>query len=125
MDGKTLNAVSYRLVENIGDIMTLDDIPPDTTHVLTELMDKLFKAANCRPTCHACSRKILVGMKFKLATHEERDVMLCGKHSLKHLTDPIEVEKLKEAAWKRAHQARLRAGLPPGYSRPTTKNRWG
>ena len=99
--------------------MTLDDIAADVTLVLTREYNRLFKAAGCQPTCHACLRQIRVGMKFKLATHERRDVMLCAKHSLKHLTDPAEVEKVREARWRRQAQERLRAGLSPGFSRPS------
>ncbi len=89
--------------------MTLDDIKPDVTMTLTEEHERLFQFAGCEPACHACDDDINVGQIFQLATHDDRDVMLCG-------TCDIDKLKEKEAEELRASLARRRSG---GYSRPT------
>ncbi len=53
--------------------MTLDDIPADEVVILTEQLDRAFRAVRCVPTCHCCGVPILIGDKFKLAMTETVD----------------------------------------------------
>lgn len=102
----------------------IDDIPANEVIVMTEIMERLFKVANCDPACHCCRETIEVGAKFKLSTamvrtsynapslKSERDIMLC---------DNCDTDKLI-AREKRDHRALLkwrRENPRAGYSRPT------
>lgn len=105
--------------------MTLDDIPANYIHILTRVMDQLFKVAGCDPTCHCCCTVIKVGEAFKLACHkvlvstqvggvakrEEKDIMLCGQCTIEDLA-LMETRKLRRLAkWRRDNPR-------AGYSRP-------
>ncbi len=68
--------------------MNVEDIKPDEIVVLTEEMRRVFVAAGCEPECHACFKRLNLGVSFKLATVKRRrqsghdrvryDVMLCA-----------------------------------------------
>lgn len=92
--------------------MTLDDIEPDKTLVLTKEMARIFRIADCEPGCHVCYKLIEVGDKFKLATYDKQDTMLCDKCTVADLIkqEEEEAERLKESLWR---------GRGTGYSRPT------
>ncbi len=91
--------------------MTLDDIKPDVRLILTEEHDRLFKFAGCNPMCHCCSVDLAVGDRYKLATNEDRDVMLCDHCTVADLKERLaEQAAASRAAWL------ARGG---GYSRPT------
>ncbi len=126
-----LSAVSYPPNANIGDIMpdendtTLYDIPPDTTLVLTEEYDRLFKAAGCKPTCHACLKAITVGRKFTLVSHCGQDVMICDKKFCD--LDKVIRRPSMDARNERERRQRYityhvrQFGTRPGFSRPSLK----
>ena len=59
--------------ETEGDRMTLDDVPADVIMILTVELDRLFKFAQCVPTCHVCKNKIEVGDDFQLISISPRD----------------------------------------------------
>ena len=94
--------------------MTLDDIPADTLLILTRLAEKLFKVAGCDPACHACEVDLKLGDEYKLATHEERDVMLCGKCT------PADLTRQTEEAAERLRIYRLNNPYS-GFSRPSRR----
>ena len=98
--------------------MSIDDIEPDTEVTMTETLRRLFAVAGCDPTvCHACERRIKVGMKLKLMPHDGTDEMCCAKCGEKELT-----LRDKRAERRRAHHISyaddggFRTG---GYSRPS------
>ena len=106
--------------------MTLDDIDADTTQSLTRLMDRLFKAAGCNPTCHCCDETIEVGDNFKLAMYrrqkyggryytrdaEARDTMLCGDCSVGDLARADKNARRRISRYRKANPN-------AGYSRPS------
>lgn len=103
--------------------MTLDDVPPDVTVVLTDELVRLFKAAGCSPPkCHACYQEIKVGDRFKLAAHEARDVdvMLCDIHTIEDL---IKEEQRVDRLNERYREARKELGYGGGFSRPSLGKR--
>lgn len=53
--------------------MTLDDVPADTILTLTKDLDRLFRFANCDPTCHACDKTIKIGTDFQLISVSPKD----------------------------------------------------
>ncbi len=104
--------------------MTLNDIPPDVTLVLTDEMNRLFRIAKCDPTCHCCRDAIAVGDYFKLQTHAvqkfgtrmnvnriERDIMLCSDCDTTKLAAKEKKDHRERKKWMRAHPR-------AGYSRP-------
>lgn len=93
--------------------MTLDDIEPDKTLVLTNDLARLFRIADCEPACHCCYEPIEIGSKFKLATHGDHDTMLCDKHTVADLIEREEKDRKQSEAY---FEQRRRTG---GYSRPT------
>ena len=92
--------------------MTLDDIPADTPLILTRLAERLFKVAGCNPACHACKVDLKLGDEYKLLTHADRDVMLCGKCTGADLTR-------KAAAAEKAYRAYRKRHPHAGFSRPS------
>jgi hypothetical protein len=53
--------------------MTPNDIKPSAETVMTVDLVKMFAYAGCSPTiCHACSKLISVGDRFKLVPHLRR-----------------------------------------------------
>lgn len=116
-----------------GTVMTLDDIANDHILQLTAVMDRLFKVADCDPTCHCCCTVIKVGDEFKLAYHdalvrtgggqryerEERDIMLCGQCTIEDLK-VMEKRKIRQLAqWRRDNP---RAGYSRPHRRATCNN---
>ena len=92
--------------------MTLDDIKADVTLTLTREHERLFKAADCNPSCHACLDDIEVGRKYMLATYKDRDVMLC---------DRCDIPALKRYHRRLAYDRRVRiAAGGSGFSRPAS-----
>ena len=108
--------------------MTLDDIPADETLTMTAQMDRLFRIADCAPTCHCCTEPIKVGELFKLATCEVlrftgastpkktklEDIMLCGNCDRDDLKRMQRNKMARVAKWRRDNPR-------AGYSRPTRK----
>ena len=116
--------------------MTLDDVPADTTLILTHELDRLFKAAGCNPACHACGNAILSYENFMLLSYEGTDEMLChrcDREALKRKKqedkERLELKEREEREWKKAvklspYNATRNSGHPstwtkPGYSRPS------
>ena len=93
--------------------MNVEDIKPDEIVTLTEEMRRVFVAAGCEPECHACYKRLTLGVAFKLATVKRRrqagrnrvsyDVMLCAKCT------PADLPK--EAMSKKAYE-KYQAELP-------------
>ena len=78
--------------------MTLDDVPADKIMVLTEELDRLFKAAGCKPTCHACRKGILVEREFQILSFYGIDEMLCHKCNREKLEKRRRTEEARKAA---------------------------
>ena len=102
--------------------MTLDDVPADTIMELTPELDRLFRFAQCVPTCHACQKPIRLGKRFQLLSYLGSDEMLCELCGRPEL-EAQHQEKLKTHIWKPVtedgfggYYVRLRRG---GYSRPS------
>lgn len=93
--------------------MELDDVPADVKFVLTIELDRLFRAVDCSPTCHACESDIYVGEDFTLVSFEGNDQMVCSEHGLADLKKRKEIEE-KE----RLERLAYRYG---GYSRPSVR----
>lgn len=105
--------------------MTLDDIPPDETLIMTAQMYRLFKLAGCEPNCHCCNDPINIGELFKLATcevlrftgastprkKELKDIMLCGNCDRDDLKRMQRNKMSRVAKWRRDNPR-------AGYSRP-------
>ena len=63
-----------------GQEMTIEELPSNALITLTTELARLFRAAECDPTCHSCEKIISEKSQFILATISEgRDVMLCQK----------------------------------------------
>lgn len=102
----------------------LDDIKASEVTVMTDKLLRLFAYAGCDPTvCHACSRAIKVGHKFKLVPHcklplsTHTDEMCCEKCGEAELT------KRDAREMKRSHNrvAPLNNRFG-GYSRPSKEH---
>ena len=100
--------------------MNLDDIPADVTMTLTPEINRAFRAAGCRPTCHACNFSIKVGEDFQLLSFDGRDQMVC------HRCNREDLERIKK---EREPKPIVKTGSPQsgqgwngrGYSRPSVK----
>ena len=83
--------------------MTLDEVPADTKMELTPELDRAFRAANCRPTCHACHEPIAVGASLQLTTvtHPHPivglvDRMICAKRDKVKLQETMVRQNMAE-----------------------------
>lgn len=111
--------------------MTLDDVPADKIMTLTDELNRLFKAAGCKPQCHACGVEIEIGAEFQLLSFYGTDEMLCHKCKREELEERRREEERQEAdkehrrqehtAWVTAEHARGNKGprYGGGYSRPS------
>ena len=93
--------------------MTLDDVPADMMLSLTGELDRLFRAARCRPTCHSCWKPIGVGTDFQLLSFRGFDKMVCGKKTCNRES----LEKL----YQEELASKARAEMKSGYSRPSKR----
>jgi len=94
--------------------MVLDDIPADMVKVLTKNVDRLFRMAGCKPMCHCCLKAIKIGQKFKLASDNGTDEMLCVGHGC----DLHKMSLLRADRAIAARRLNLSTG-GSGYSRPS------
>ena len=113
--------------------MTLDDIPADVEMALTAELDRLFKVAGCRPTCHVCFHKLAIGDAFSLVALNGTDQMACARaqcgrkglekkaeREVKEKKDRADVDKAARVAWdKKYPNTRNRPAYGGGYSRPS------
>ena len=98
--------------------MTLDKIKANEEQEMTANLLRLFKAAGCSPTvCHACQRRIKVGMQFKLIPHK--------KYDQGTMTDEMCCDRCAAPELVRRDKRASRLYAPPdvarlgGYSRPS------
>lgn len=103
--------------------MTLDNIPADTLMTLTAELDRLFKFAHCKPSCHACRKPIEVGSAFQLLSFKGKDEMLCTNCDKEKLIEAkAEAARLHEEYLKSPEYAHRNQSLKNGrwgYSRPS------
>lgn len=106
--------------------MTLDDVPADTVTTLTDALDRLFKFAGCKPTCHACKKSIAVGSEFQLLSFKGKDEMLCNECTkddleVEHQAKLEKREQLLDGPYGRrtGHSWNGQNWVSPGYSRPS------
>lgn len=101
--------------------MTLDDIPADVTMTLTSELDRLFRAAGCNPTCHACGAGIWLEEKFMLLSLNGTDQMVCHECDRADLERALEVKEKRAEEMRRLYPPRTGPGYGShgGYSRPS------
>ncbi len=102
--------------------MTLDELLADKVYVLTEDLDRVFKALGCKPGCHACKVKISIGDEFELLSFKGTDEMVCSQCGRPELERRD--KRVIESAARREREAvahrreKIEAGQS-GYSRPS------
>ncbi len=113
--------------------MTLDDVPADVTMELTAELDRLFKTAGCRPTCHVCFHKLALGDTFSLVALNGMDQMVCARarcgrkgleqkaeREAKEKKDREDTDKAARVAWNKKYpNVGNRPAYGGGYSRPS------
>ena len=97
--------------------MSLSKLPANKLLTMTEARAHLFRAAGCEPTCHNCDEPIESQTKFKLATWDDNDVMLCAECTVADLEKEQRRSILAAARYREDYYRRM--GRYPGYSRPT------
>jgi len=110
-------------------MISLEDLPADTTIMMTDELIRLFRFAKCEPTCHACEKALPVGVEFRLMTAPARPlrpsiILPSGRRTEQEFIDEMVCSTCGltelDAMYERKEAARI-AALPStrkGYSRP-------